>query len=100
MVLEAMGEELHRRDAQGALRERKKSATGGARADEGVRPTFAGSGAVAGGVVFGVAKGGEGFQDRGDFGKAGAGEIAGDDFGCNRGGCLHEVIAHGPDAFG
>ena len=45
-------------------------------------------GAVAGGVVFGVAKSGEGFQDSGNFGEADAGEIASDDFGCGRGGCL------------
>src|ERR1019366_761122 len=78
----------------------RKSATGGSRADEGVRPTSAGSGAVASGVVFGVAKSGEGFQDSGNFGEAGAGEIASDDFGCDRGGCLHQVIAHGTDAIG
>src|ERR1019366_9131147 len=78
----------------------RKRAPGGSRADEGVRPTSAGSGAVASGVVFGVAKSGEGFQDSGNFGEAGAGEITSDDFGCDRGGCLHQVIAHGTDAIG
>ena len=58
------------------------------------------SGVVAGGVLFGVAKSGEGFEDRSNVGEARAGEIAGDGFGRDRGGGLHQVVAHGTDALG
>ena len=55
---------------------------------------------VAGLVPFGLAQSGERFQDGGDFRGAGAGEVAGDGFGRDRGGRLHQIIADGADAFG
>jgi len=51
-------------------------------------------------VPFGLPKSGESFEDRRNFGDASADEAASDGFGCNWGGCLHKVIAHGPDALG
>jgi hypothetical protein len=45
--------------------------------------------AIAALFSFGLAKRGESFKDRGNFGDAGADEIACDDFGCDGGGGLH-----------
>src|ERR1039457_1869930 len=56
--------------------------------------------AVASLVLVGVTKSGESFQDRGNLGDTSAYEITRDGFGRHRGGCLHEVVAHGTDALG
>lgn len=58
------------------------------------------SGPVAALVPFRLPKCRQGFEDRLNLGNASADEIAGDDFGSDRGGSLHQVVAYGTDAFG
>jgi len=47
-----------------------------------------------------LAKRGEGFENCGDLGDAGAGEASGDGFGLRGGGRAKAVVAHGADTFG
>ena len=55
---------------------------------------------VAIAVPLGLAECRQGFEDRRNVGNASADEIAGDGFGGDGGGSLHQVVAHGADALG